>query len=269
MQCIPRLVIHGGAGNWDRLQREEALTVIREALIKGQEVLSERDSLHAVVTSIHIMEESGVFNAGKGSVKDEDGHVTMDAGLMTSDMRVGSAILVRGGSAIEKALRVLEENRHVIISFYDEEEQPSITGEAPDVGDTVGAIAVDRECMMASGTSTGGIRNKKHGRVGDSPVPGSGFYASEYVAVSSTGIGEYILRIMPAKEISTLVSLGFPLDVSVSALVSKMTRQFGEGNFGVIALDRHGNYSVGYNTHYMPWGTISNEGIITSVRDNT
>ncbi|TRM83733.1 arginase, partial [Sulfolobus sp. F3] len=128
-------------------------------------------------------------------------------------------------------------------------------------GDTVGAVALDNEGNLVAGTSTGGISGKLPGRVGDSPIPGAGYYATTNVAVSSTGIGEIILKILPAKEVDILVSMGFSIEDSLRSVINKVTKIFGKDNIGMIGLDRYGNASAYYNTKGMARGVMSSEEV--------
>jgi len=126
--------------------------------------------------------------------------------------------------------------------------------------DTVGAVALDKDGNLVAGTSTGCISGKLPGRVGDSPIPGAGYYATQRVAVSSTGIGEIILKVLPAKEVDILVSLGLSVEDAVRSVVNKITSLFGKGNAGLLALDNRGYVTAYYNTVGMARGV--NDGSV-------
>ncbi|MCG3108451.1 hypothetical protein L3N51_00732 [Metallosphaera sp. J1] len=255
----PVLVIHGGAGSWRNMERDRALKALRESLERGYGEFRAGSSLEAVVEAIASMEDSGIFNAGRGSVKNSEGGVEMDAGLMYGKtLSVGSVGSIRARNPIRRAYEVLKQGRHVLMvrTVWEDIEM----GDNSRDGDTVGAVALDEQGNLSAGTSTGGIRGKLPGRVGDSPVPGAGFYATTRVAVSCTGIGELILRLLPAKEIDMLRAMGYPLDESVRAVMGKFTETFGRDNLGLIALDYQGYASASFNTGAMPRGIKWNGG---------
>ncbi|MCY0850338.1 isoaspartyl peptidase/L-asparaginase [Sulfuracidifex metallicus] len=249
ISSIPVIILHGGAGYWEGKDLKEVEKAIREATERGFEEFSSGSSIEAVVEAISFMEDSGLFDAGKGSVKNSEGNVEMDAGLMDGKtMSAGSVVLLNSGNPIREALKVMRKGKHVIIakgiqtksSFHD-------SGE-----DTVGAVALDREGRIVAGTSTGGISGKDPGRIGDSPIPGAGFYATERIGVSSTGIGEIILKTLPAKEVDILFSMGLTLDNAIRSSVDKVTSIFGKGNIGMIGLSKYGEVSAHFNTNGMP-----------------
>ncbi|QKR00480.1 arginase [Metallosphaera tengchongensis] len=250
----PILLIHGGAGLWRNGSEERVIDSLKEALEVGYLEFNRGSSLEAVRESIASLEDSGVFNAGKGSVKNSHGEVEMDAGIMYGNtLSVGAVASVRAKNPIRKAYEVLQQGKHVLmVRTYWEETQ--VLSQGLDDRDTVGAVALDKDGNLSAGTSTGGIAGKLPGRVGDSPIPGAGFYATKLVAVSSTGIGELILRTLPAKEVEILRSMGYPLEDSLRAVVNKFTSWFGRDNLGMIALDNQGYASALFNTYAMPRG---------------
>ncbi|WP_062514630.1 isoaspartyl peptidase/L-asparaginase [Sulfolobus acidocaldarius] len=261
---VPILGIHGGAGNWDKRNHERALVELEKALERGYDEFKRGSSLEAVVEAIAYMEDCGGFDAGVGSVKNSKGEVEMDAGIMHGNtLRVGAVASVKVKNPIREALKVLKNGRHVLLVGNRGEEslvtiETSITSPLRS-GDTVGAVALDKEGNLVAGTSTGGISGKLPGRVGDSPIPGAGFYATERVAVSSTGIGEIILRTLPAKEVDILVSLGISIDDSIRSVINKVTSIFGKDNIGMIGLDSKGFVSAYYNTIGMARGVKDSE----------
>jgi beta-aspartyl-peptidase (threonine type) len=249
----PAIAVHGGAGNWSEEALEKAKSELLKALERGYEEFRKGSSLEAVVEAVAYTEDSGVFNAGRGATLTEKGTRRTDAGVMLGPgLKAGAVANTRLKNPIRAALEVLREGRHVLIVS---EEAEAIYGRpVSETFDTVGAVAIDRDGTLATATSTGGISGKREGRVGDSPIPGAGFYASYESASSCTGIGEYILRLLPAKEVDILVSMGFDAESAALAVTRRMTRVFGNGTFGIIVLDKYGNFGYGFNTRAMPRG---------------
>ncbi|NON63661.1 isoaspartyl peptidase/L-asparaginase [Acidianus sp. RZ1] len=262
---IPILLIHGGAGNWRERDSENAKKEIDNALRVGYEEFKSGNSLDAVVSAISYMEDSGLFDAGIGSVKNSKGEIEMDAGLMLgNDLRAGAVASVKVKNPIRLAKRVLEDGRHVLMVGRNDD-FPFFAHSGNYGGDTVGAVALDKDGNLVAGTSTGGISGKLPGRVGDSPIPGAGYYATQRVAVSSTGVGEIILKILPAKEVDILVSMGFSLEDVVRSVINKVTNIFGKGNIGMIAIDNKGVATAYYNTLGMARGIKWSDGQKTMI----
>ncbi|MEM3856153.1 MAG: isoaspartyl peptidase/L-asparaginase [Saccharolobus sp.] len=255
---LPVLMVHGGAGSWRIDDQDKAKAAISEALIRGYEEFKKGSAIEAVVEAIYSMEESGIFDAGKGSVKNSAGYVEMDAGIMIGNtLQAGAIMGLREGSAIKKALEVLNQGKHVLMIGSNSILGGDMTTSKSTISsDTVGAVALDTLGNLVAGTSTGGIKGKLPGRVGDSPIPGAGYYATPNVAVSSTGIGEIILKMLPAKEVDILVSMGFDIDDAIRSVVNKVTKTFGKDNIGMIGLDKYGNAAAYYNTRGMARGII-------------
>jgi beta-aspartyl-peptidase (threonine type) len=253
----PVILIHGGAGDWSSRDWERASTELIRALDRGYEQFRTGSSLAAVVEAVAYMEDSGAFDAGRGSVLNSKGEVEMDAGVMWGpDLRVGAVAATKAKNPIREALKVLREGRHVLMVNWGREEalQPGNIS-----GDTVGAVALDVQGNLTAATSTGGIKGKLPGRVGDSPIPGAGYYATARVATSSTGIGEIILKVLPAKELDILVSMGFPVESSLELVIGKITNLFGRGTVGMIALDSSGNGHAAFNTKGMARGVMAED----------
>jgi L-asparaginase / beta-aspartyl-peptidase len=289
------LVIHGGAGGGMNDQRRKAGWVkIKEALEAGGAVLNKKgSSLDAVETVIRMLEDSPLFNAGKGSVFTAEGKNEMDASIM--DGKTLKAGAVAGVTTIKNpisaARAVMEKSNHVMLIdggaeifakqqgleivdpsyFYtkdrwdelqkareQEKQQPKDT--AADHG-TVGAVALDMNGNLAVATSTGGMTNKMKGRIGDSPVIGAGTYANNKTcAISCTGHGEYFIRNVVAYDISAQMEYrGIPLDSAATHEV--MVKLKGQGaSGGLIAVDKDGNISMPFNTEAMFRGYITSEG---------
>ncbi|MEW4449127.1 isoaspartyl peptidase/L-asparaginase [Qipengyuania sp. JC766] len=256
------IAIHGGAGtilreNMTAEQEAEYRAALQAALDAGARVLREGGSaMDAVKAAIVPMEDSPLFNAGRGSVFTWDGRIEMDAAIM--DGRDRSAGAVTGVTSIRNPIlladAVRDDGRHVFLSGAGAEQfvrdmAPGIATEPPayfetdrrrealermkadrlsaqDVDHkygTVGAVALDMDGNLAAGTSTGGMTGKRWGRIGDAPVIGAGTYAdNRSCAVSATGAGEYFIRVGVAQEICTLLKVGRTMDPeAVASAISK------------------------------------------------
>lgn len=281
------LVIHGGAGkilksNMSPEKEAEYTNTLNLVLEAGYKILSEGGtSLDAVQTVIRMMEDSPLFNAGKGAVLTEKGIAELDASIM--DGRTLSAGAVAGikhvKNPIALARLVMEKSPHVMMIGEGAEEfakennlemvensyfitrerwesyQRAIKRREEETKNekhgTVGAVALDMDGNIAAGTSTGGMMMKKFGRVGDAPIIGAGTYADNRTCgVSATGSGEYFIRIGVAKDISSLMQYkGMDL-LSASTEVIKKVGELG-GTGGVICLDKEGNIAMPFNTEGM------------------
>jgi beta-aspartyl-peptidase (threonine type) len=285
----PVLVIHGGAGTLSREEmtadREDAFrSALQAALDAGFRILDDDGTaMDAVVEAIALMEDDPLFNAGRGAVFTHEGRNEMDAAVMDGATRDAGAVagvrLVR--NPIRLAREVMTASPHVMLSgpgaeefalarnldmrppayFYSEgrwqqlqrvrEEEARPDAAADRIG-TVGAVALDRHGNLAAGTSTGGMTNKRWGRVGDSPIIGAGTYASnDSCAVSATGHGEYFIRAVVAHDICARVRYeGSPVaDAARSVVLDELTRLGGDG--GVIVLGPDGDFAMVFNTSGM------------------
>lgn len=256
-----KLILHGGAGDIS----EDTLKIYQKNLKEiwelGYNLLEEGwDSLSVVEKVISLIEDTGVFDAGKGSFPNREGYIEMDASIMTSDGRAGAVGGIRTvRNPIRLARLVMEETNHVMLvgegaeRFAERFNLPPLTPrESPYrvSTDTVGAVAIDRRGLITAGTSTGGIKGKLPGRIGDSPIISAGTYASFWGGVSATGIGEQIIKFGLAKKIDILLRQ-FPAQKAVDIVVEEARYKGIE--FGVIVLDRLGNLGVGYTTKAMAW----------------
>jgi len=226
------ILVHGGVGpHPSETQRERGMT---QAVRAGYALLAAGGSaLEAVEAAVATLEDDPAFNAGRGSVLTADGTVEMDAALMEGhSLRAGAVGSVTGiQNPIHLARAVLEDGRHVFLTgpgaerFADDHgiarvDPATLITEAQkkdwlDHRGTVGAVACDASGHLATATSTGGLRGKHPGRIGDSPVIGAGTYADRSVAVSCTGDGESILRTVLAHRVA--VSYGLMLDPALAA----------------------------------------------------
>ncbi|NQU33847.1 MAG: isoaspartyl peptidase/L-asparaginase [Bacteroidetes bacterium] len=289
------LVIHGGAGTILREnlspEKEEAyLNKLNEALLAGENILKTGgSSLDAITEAILIMENSPLFNAGKGAVFSEEGIVEMDASIM--DGRSTEAGAVAGVHTIKNpilaARAVMENSKHVLLTgdgadsfaskqgleivdssyFFTEDRWKSYKkakaeNEIKKYG-TVGAVALDSYGNLAAGTSTGGMTYKMKGRVGDSPIIGAGTYADNNTcAVSATGHGEFFIRNVVAYDISALMKYKeLPLKEAADYVILDKLKNIG-GSGGIIAVDHEGNYTMTFNTPGMYRGVVTSSGLI-------
>jgi beta-aspartyl-peptidase (threonine type) len=292
------MVIHGGAGTIVREQmtperEQEYRAALTEALRAGHRVLEEgRASLDAVVAAIQILEDSPLFNAGRGAVFTADGVNALDASIMDGAMlRAGAVAGVTDvKNPIVLARMVMEKSPHVMLSgagaeqfareqgipstpkewFFTErrwkelQEAKAAEAKPADKFGTVGAIALDRAGRLAAGTSTGGMTNKKWGRIGDSPVIGAGTYANSRCAVSGTGWGEYYIRNAVAYDICARVEYASaPIATAAADVIMTKLPQQQKDTGGVIAMDAQGNIATPFNTAGMYRGWIDQNGAVT------
>ncbi|HUJ13817.1 MAG TPA: isoaspartyl peptidase/L-asparaginase [Thermoanaerobaculia bacterium] len=255
-------------------QYRETLAV---ALRSGHAVLARgAGSLDAVEAGIRVLEDSPLFNAGKGSVFTEDGGHQMDAAIMDGrTLKAGAVANVSNiKNPISAARAVMEKSAHVMLAGRGAEQFAERVGiETADASyfhtdrrrrehlGTVGAVALDAAGDLAAGTSTGGTTNKLQGRIGDSPIIGAGTYASnDSVAVSCTGLGEFFIRFAAAHDIAALYRYrGMSVDeAGDEVIMNKLAPAGGWG--GAIILDRRGNFAMPFNSEGMYRGWIGDEG---------
>jgi beta-aspartyl-peptidase (threonine type) len=298
------LVIHGGAGTITRQSmsaevEKQYRETLELALKTGNAVLAKNGtSLDAIEAAIRVMEDSPLFNAGKGAVFTHDGRNELDASIMDGRTKAAGAVagvtIVRNPIAAARA--VMEKSEHVMMMgrgaelfatqmgleivdpsyFWTERRWKSLQNEltkekpravldfAPLDEDkkfgTVGAVALDVHGNLAAGTSTGGMTNKKYGRIGDAPIIGAGTYAeNESCAVSATGHGEYFIRWTVAHDIAALVKYrGMTVQQAGDEVIhKKLAPVKGEG--GVIILDAKGNFATPFNSEGMYRGYVGND----------
>jgi L-asparaginase / beta-aspartyl-peptidase len=287
------LVIHGGAGTMSREEmtkerEKEFRDKLNESLEAGEEILKNGgSSLEAVKAAIIIMEDSPLFNAGKGAVFTNKKTVELDASVMDGrDLSAGAIAAVSDiKNPIKAAFAVMEKSEHVLLagegaSLFAKEMGLEIVDnsyfhtkarldaveilieqEKQEKHGTVGAVALDKEGNLAAATSTGGRSNKKYGRIGDSPIIGAGNYANNNTcAVSGTGHGEYFMKYVVGFDISALMEYkGLTLNEAAELVVNKKLAEAG-GEGGVIAVDKNGNVSMPFNTSGMYRGLVKSTG---------
>lgn len=292
------IAIHGGAGviAREQLGPDDGASYragLAEALDAGYAVLERGgSSLDAVTTAVRILEDNPLFNAGRGAVLTHEGQAELDASIMTGhDLKAGAVAGVkRIRHPIDLARRVMEDSPHVMLYGAGAEEFAGSRGfefvpneffitplrkqqlervlqgrtqprnELSGLG-TVGAVAVDSAGNLAAATSTGGMTNKRWGRIGDAPIIGAGTYANNAsCAVSATGHGEYFIRSVVAYDVCALMEYkGYSLDRAATEVVKrKLVERGGEG--GIIAVDRAGNVALEFNSPGMFRGMRDSAG---------
>lgn len=284
------LVIHGGVGNivvenMTPAQSAEYNAKLTEALQAGEKVLaSGGNSLDAVIASILVLEDSPLFNAGKGAVYNAEGKHELDASIM--DGKLMKAGAVAGTTTIKNpilaARLVMDSSAHVMLSgngadlfarlhglemvdntYFDsekgEKEYLRIKDKLEKEGrkGTVGAVALDKQGNLAAATSTGGMTFKQYGRIGDSPIIGAGTYANnESCAVSCTGHGEYFIRNSVAYDVSArMLYLKETVEQATDFIINRKLKDQGATG-GLIAIDRFGNIAMPFNTPGMFRGFV-------------
>lgn len=333
----PRLgfIIHGGAGvirkgSLSPEREKEYRDKLEEAVLAGYKALQAgKSGLDAVEIAIKILEDSPLFNAGKGAVFTNDGKNELDASIMDGKTQAAGAVagVHRVKNPITLARAVMEKSEHVmmigegaekfaaeqkielvdpkyfftqprwdalqrILKQEKETEEKKRQGDAEKQGHwekrqetrdrrqetntrseilhseepenkfgTVGAVALDKDGNLAAGTSTGGMTNKKFGRVGDAPIIGAGTYANNNTcAVSATGWGEFFIRLSVARDIASLMEYrALPIQQAADLVIKQKLQNLG-GDGGVIAMDKFGNIGISFNSEGMYRAYINAEG---------
>ena len=295
------IAVHGGAGTLGRgditpEQDAEYRAALETALRTGEQVLLDGGSaMDAVVATIETMENSPLFNAGKGAVLTAEGKAELDASVMDGGTGQAGAIasVTTVKNPIKLARLVMEQSGHVLLvsdgaeKFADEtdvervendyfltdrrrealkriqEQEENQQGRALGIGEgkfgTVGCVALDADGNLAAGTSTGGLSNKRFGRVGDSPIVGAGTWADANVAVSCTGQGEYFIRLGIARDLAARVAhLNEPAADAAIAVIDGLTTAGGLG--GLVGMNADGEAFYSFNTEGMYRGHIGRDG---------
>lgn len=308
----PRLgfIIHGGAGVLSKSEmtpakEKEFRAVLEQAVMAGYKALqSGKTSVDAVEIAIRTMEDSPLFNAGKGAVFTHDGKNELDASIMFGKtMSAGAAAGLRHiKNPISLARAIMEKSPHVMmigdgaeqfareqkLEIVDEKyfwtqhrwdalqqvlkeerakepAKPSVSGtsarELPkNRFGTVGAVALDKNGDLAAGTSTGGMTNKRYGRVGDAPIIGAGTYAGSMCAVSATGWGEFFIRLGVARDVCSLMEYqAVTVQVAADRVIKTKLQTLG-GDGGIVAMDRNGNMGISFNSEGLYRAYIGMDG---------
>ncbi len=291
-----KLMIHGGSGAMhpDTVSaQQEALARagLEAALDAGKTILaSGGDALDAVEAAARLLEENPMFNAGRGSVLTAEGAIELDAAIMDGRERRAGAVagLSTTRAPVSAARAVMEHSPHVLLTFSGADQFAAEQGLEQVANDwfvvpkrreqlakvmasgggfdsdikygTIGAVAVDRAGHVAAATSTGGLTAKRWGRIGDSPLIGSGTYADDRAAaVSATGLGESFIRAAAAHEVCARMRLaGENLQQAVDAVLADIVALGGNG--GLIAVAPSGDAAWGFTTPGMYRAVVGPEG---------
>ena len=302
-------MIHGGAGTILKsnmtAEKENAYKAkLTEALKAGYaEIQKGNTSIDAVAASIMIMEDSPLFNAGKGAVFTADGKNELDASIMYGkDKSAGAVAGVHTiKNPVKAAIAVMQKSEHVMLSgagaeafaktqnlemvdpkyFWTKDRwdglqklkqkealnptkkvSQNMLPESYEIDQkfgTVGAVALDKNGNITAGTSTGGMTNKKYGRIGDTPIIGAGTYANDQVGISGTGWGEYFIRATAARTIAAKMEYqNKDIKTATQETIDEIGKMGGDG--GVIALDTDGNIAMPFNTAGMYRGAVTEDG---------
>ena len=297
------IAIHGGAGTLVKGMMTPELeaqykSALQSALNEGYKLLEDgKSAVEAVEEAVKLLENSHLFNAGKGSVFTATETHEMDASIMDGKtLNAGGVSLITGiKNPVSLARDVMEKSEHVFLAgdgamqfakelnykledasyFYDEfrhkqwldvKDTDSFQLDHSTKKDskfgTVGAVACDQDGNIAAATSTGGMTNKKWGRVGDSPMIGAGNYANNKTcAISCTGSGEFFIRGVVAYDVACLMEhKGMSVKDASSEVIHKRILEIG-GDGGLIAVDTKGNIAMPFNTEGMYRGQKSSDGV--------
>ena len=279
----PALILHGGAG----ARRERDYT--REIAHMGEVVAAMKARLDSGVSALDVaveatvlLEDSGLYVAGRGASPNLAGAYELDASLMDGSTRKAGAVAALQGfrNPVVVARAVMDRTPHVMLTgegaslfAFDQGLEPiadeaawfTRAGQGEDnhppgtlAHGTVGCCVLDREGRLAAATSTAGVFGKMPGRVGDTPIPGAGSWADGRVAVSGTGQGEYFIRVAACAQVSWRVGAGQSLAEAGRAVMEEIGDMGGDG--GLIALDRDGNITAPFNSQGMKRAWLTPDG---------
>ena len=306
------VVIHGGAGTILKKDmspelEEQYRAKLKEALTQSYQKIKEgKSSLEAVEAAIVVMEDSPLFNAGKGAVFTSDGRNELDASIMYGKDKSAGAVagLTVVKNPIKAAIAVMQKSEHVMMigkgaeQFAKKEgleivnpkyfwtqhrwdalqkvKKAELKANQPNAMNnshypsyywvdkkfgTVGCVALDRDGNISAGTSTGGMTNKKYGRVGDAPIIGAGTYADKNLGISGTGWGEFYIRTSAARTVAAKYEYqNKDVKTATQEVMLEIEKLGGDG--GIIALDKNGNVAMTFNTEGMYRGTVTEDGEI-------
>lgn len=306
------VVVHGGAGTILKKDmspelEEQYRAKLKEALTQSYQKIKEgKSSLEAVEAAIVVMEDSPLFNAGKGAVFTSDGRNELDASIMYGKDKSAGAVagVTVVKNPIKAAIAVMQKSEHVMMigkgaeQFAKKEgleivnpkyfwtqhrwdalqkvKKAELKANQPNAMNnshypsyywvdkkfgTVGCVALDRDGNISAGTSTGGMTNKKYGRVGDAPIIGAGTYADKNVGVSGTGWGEFYIRTSAARTVAAKYEYqNKDVKTATQEVMLEIEKLGGDG--GMIALDKNGNVAMTFNTEGMYRGTVTEDGEI-------
>ena len=278
------LILHGGAGarrerNYDRevAHMRQVVEAMKARLDAGA------SALDVAVEATVMLEDSGLYVAGRGASPNLSGAYELDASLMDGATRRAGAVAALQGfrNPVVAARAVMERTPHVMLAgegagLFAREQGLEAVGDDPDwfthagKGEdnhppgtlshgTVGCCVLDADGRLAAATSTAGVFGKMPGRVGDTPIPAAGTWADDRVAASATGQGEYFMRVAATAQVSWRVAAGQPLAEAARSVIDEIGALGGDG--GLIALDRDGNIAAPFNSQGMKraWLTPAGE----------
>jgi beta-aspartyl-peptidase (threonine type) len=283
------IVVHGGAGRVDEDRREACTRACEAGAKAGLEILAAGGhAMDAVQAAVRALEDEPELNAGVGSALSEAGTVEVDAAIMDGATRRYGAVCAvpELRRPIDAARAILDDGTHAILAgekawgwladrgLERDTQGAMITARArsrlastlaergppPEGGGTVGACAIDSAGRLAAATSTGGITGKRLGRVGDSPLPGSGTWATLGGAASATGTGEAILRVGLTRSLVDRLHMSSTPDHAGRAALAELAEITG-ATAGVIALDAAGRPGIVHTTPEMPWAEGDASGL--------
>ena len=275
------LAIHGGAGKYKSKPQDAQIAHLRDVCEAGKSMLKgEASALDVAEKLAAMLEDAGLYVAGRGTGPNSAGEYELDAAIMDGETRKIGAICALKGfqNPVHVARAVLDHTPHVMLAGRGAENFASAQNcqridnpieyylvqgvsrlpEELDTG-TIGVVARDINGHLAAATSTGGLLGKMQGRVGDSPLPGAGCWADERVAVSCTGQGEYFIKAATAADISARMRYGgVPLGEAAQSAIDDMGAQGGYG--GVIAIGKSGQPVFPFNSEGMRRAWIDENG---------
>jgi L-asparaginase / beta-aspartyl-peptidase len=276
------LIVHGGAGDIPDRRVDGYRRGCVRALEAGWAVLSKRGTaLDAVETAVRLMEDDPVFDAGRGSYMNRDGQIEMDAAIMDGTTLANGAVaaIQRVRHPVSVARLVMERTPHCLIVGEGAERfardmgvpecsladlQVDLDDRTAAVSDTVGAVARDAHGNLAAATSTGGLAGKMPGRVGDSPLVGSGVYADTTLgAASATGRGEDLIRIVASKAVCDLMGRSLAPQEAAQRVIAYLGDRV-QGQGGLIAMSPGGVVGAAYNTARMARAWMDPDGSIVA-----
>lgn len=281
----PALILHGGAGA--RRERDYRLEIAH----MGEVVAAMKARLDAGASALDVavettvlLEDSGLYVAGRGASPNLAGAYELDASLMDGATRKAGAVAALQGfrNPVVAARAVMDRTPHVMLAgegaalfaldqglemIADETAWFTRAGQGEDnhppgtlAHGTVGCCVLDRDGRLSAATSTAGVFGKMPGRVGDAPIPGAGSWADGRVAVSGTGQGEYFIRVAACVQVSWRVGAGQTLAEAGRAVIDEIGGLGGDG--GLIALDRDGNIAAPFNSQGMKRAWLTPDGDI-------
>ena len=285
MNGRPALILHGGAGA--RRERDYTLEIAH----MGEVVAAMKARLDAGASALDVaveatvmLEDSGLYVAGRGASPNLAGAYELDASLMDGSTGKAGAVAALQGfrNPVVAARAVMDHTPHVMLAgegaalfaldqglepIADEEAWFTRAGQGEDnhppgtlAHGTVGCCVLDRDGRLAAATSTAGVFGKMPGRVGDTPIPGAGSWADGRVAVSGTGQGEYFIRVAACVQVSWRVAAGQSLSDAGRAVIDEIGGLGGDG--GLIALDRDGHIAHPFNSQGMKRAWLTTDGDI-------